>query len=385
MLLVSLPRPDVILLQLPPALPTMVACWLAARRHHARLVYDWHNFAYTLMGLTMGRGHQLVRLAEKYERYWGKKADGAFCVTKAMQEELNKNWKIKATVFYDRPPEFFRPATLKEKHELMLRLESTISEAMHPNDFAAKAMWKEGISNSTKEETLWTTKTMTTSSTSGIVLRPDRPAIVVTSTSWTPDEDFGLLLAAAQVYDAAAAKTNSKKTRATASTATASHPRLLIFVTGRGPQRAEFESRMRRLDLQYVAFRTVWLEPGDYPLLLGSADLGVSLHSSSSGLDLPMKVVDMFGAGLPVCALSYNCIHELVEQGKNGLLFSSAEELAVALQEALDGFSTDGGESGKKKSLLVKLRRGVAGSSMTRWHDSWTKTALPVIQGSRKT
>lgn len=143
-------------------------------------------------------------------------------------------------------------------------------------------------------------------------LRHDRPALVLTSTSWTPDEDFNILLEALTIYEQSA----RNKTL----------PKLLMLVTGKGPLKEEYMKKILKLEAEegweWVRCRSLWLEPDDYPTLLGmsssqvmliiiydfvgSADLGVCLHSSSSAMDLPMKVVDMFGCGLPVCALYFD-------------------------------------------------------------------------------
>ena len=167
----------------------------------------------------------------------------------------------------------------------------------------------------------------------------------------------------------------SIRTRAEATTKAAANntrqlPKLLVIITGKGPQKQYYLSQIAKLNsegkLSNVSIRTAWLSISDYASLLGSADLGVSLHTSSSGVDLPMKVVDMFGAGLPVVGWSkFEAWPELVTEGVNGRGFGSANELCDLLVELFR-------DMGVK---LSELREGAIIESKRKWDDEWDPVA----------
>ena len=86
----------------------------------------------------------------------------------------------------------------------------------------------------------------------------------------------------------------------------------------------------------------------------------------------------MFGSGLPVCALNYSCIGELVEPGETGLLFSTSEQLADCLAQLLRGFP------GAPSRLLCHLQREVAAKQQgLRWEENWEAVAWPVLDRRR--
>jgi beta-1,4-mannosyltransferase len=321
----KLPRPDLVVVQNPPAFPTVFVARMALKRRGVRFVIDWHNVGFTLLWLRLGRGHPLVRIARWLERRDGRRADANLCVSRGLAAFLESHFGVKrATVLYDRPAAVFAQMERPERERL--------------------------------RQALFTRLGVHTSAV----------GFVVCPTSWTEDEDFDLVIDAVGRLEA--------RIRGWESGAPGRRfPDLVILVTGDGARRAQFERRFAGLPARRVQLRTRWLEPEDYPKIVGSADLGLCLHRSSSGLDIPIKIADLFGAGVPVCALDYGaCLAERVRHGDNGLLFSTAPGLADMLFELFETFPAD-------QSSLDRLRTGARRSARPTWEQGWDKEARPVL------
>lgn len=89
-----------ILIQNPPAIPTIPICWFYSVIVSSKFIIDWHNYAHTLMALSLKDDHLLVKLAKVIETYFGLKANYNFCVSRAMKEDLQLKWGIKLVLFH---------------------------------------------------------------------------------------------------------------------------------------------------------------------------------------------------------------------------------------------------------------------------------------------
>jgi beta-1,4-mannosyltransferase len=92
---------------------------------------------------------------------------------------------FRAKVLYDRPPTHFQSLTLAKKHEIFMKLSQKYSEFLTKNSDDFKVS---GIA----ESTAFTQKT----NAGDVIYKADRPGLLISSTSWTPDEDFSILLKA---------------------------------------------------------------------------------------------------------------------------------------------------------------------------------------------
>jgi beta-1,4-mannosyltransferase len=172
---------DYILMQNPPCVPLLfvVALLKTLRLNKSELIIDWHNYGYSILRVNrVNRG--LVFIAKIYEMFFAKWGDHHLCVSRAMQVDLKYKFGIQGTphVLYDKATKKFRHVNdPKVVHKLCKR---------------AKLVNEEEESKT--ESTIFTEAKDRTASDAHY--REDRPVFLLSSTSYTPDEDFMILVKA---------------------------------------------------------------------------------------------------------------------------------------------------------------------------------------------
>lgn len=318
-----------VMLQNPPSLPVLFIIGMVKKfwAPQVQVVIDWHNLNWSILNLKyQNENHPVVKLMKFYEKYCSQHfADYNLTVTEALKKYLEKEFSLpgkKIKVLYDRPSDIFNP--LKSQDEL--------KSIMEKNKFLFEGTQYNQLT--------------------------DR--ILVTSTSFTADEDFTVLLNALKKLDL---KLSNSET---------SH-KVFMIVTGKGPLQSQFLKSVQSYSWKSVTIKNAWLPIEEYPNILKIADLGISLHYSSSGLDLPMKIVDLFGSGVPVITMNYPVINELVKEGVNGTIVEKNDD-AAEMSDLINNilFSSD-------QAKYLKIKEGALLESSRRWEDEWDMKLAPIM------
>lgn len=274
---------SIVIIQNPPSLPSHLVGFAISKMLGMKFIIDWHNFGFTLLGIKAdsGVGGGPIRwIAKFFELEIGKfLGDYHLVVSMAMSNFLTGKGFKNVTVLYDRP--------VRERFK-------AISDPMHKKVIRQNLFKKYfKILNFEKKINL-----------------------IISSTSWTEDENFNYLL---DSLIEIGSNNNDDQ--------------FAFLITGKGAGKGLFEKKIEELCLPpKIEVRCVWLSSEDYVNVLASSDLGICLHESSSGLDLPMKVVDMISVNLKIAALYYECLEELLDKERCSLgasmFFKNSKELS---------------------------------------------------------
>ena len=253
---------DLVLVQNPPAIPLLFLATIYCRIWHngrtnqkqhrrAQLVIDWHNVGYSMISL----GGPVRAIAKWYELTLAPWADAHLVVTQRMQEWLQQDLKLPqpVRVLHDSPPVMFRLRTLKEQHAV---LQKYVTPAITNVVSSSQSQWRNAeIDSSNLSDDANSSVTLFTESYDrGRRFRPraGRPALIVSSTSWTPDEDIQLLLDALQTVDQEISQNSSLQLR------------IVCAITGKGPLKDHYEQIISKMKLTNVLILTLWVSLSEY-------------------------------------------------------------------------------------------------------------------------
>jgi glycosyltransferase involved in cell wall biosynthesis len=129
-----------------------------------------------------------------------------------------------------------------------------------------------------------------------------------------------------------------------------SHPESELVLVGDGPRRAKVERKIKVLGLNDAVRLPGYIGHEDLPRFYRQADVfALSSRHESFG----MVLLEALSCGVPVVAPEIDWIPNIVDHGRDGLLWATREEFETYLERLLSDSDLRGefGESGRKRAV----------------------------------
>jgi beta-1,4-mannosyltransferase len=262
---------DLVITSVPPISPILPFCILAGVvNRRLKIVMDWHNLPSSILEFSSKQKSTVFRLFETWIPRFGIFLLGNrfinVAVTKSLADHIRGSGSSNCLVIKDRPLSFTEKASKYGIPSLSIDADARVFK-------------------------------------------------IVTSTSYSPEEPFDDILNALNIIDDASPR------------------EIALIVTGKSNngKEASLKKRYQAMSLKNSRLYQTWLDSREeYEDLLRTCDLGLSLHKSTSGLDFPMKIIDMKSVSLPVCSTLYQetCDNDYVD-----FTYSDATELAEIIKK----------------------------------------------------
>ena len=218
---------DLVLIQNPPCIPAAIASVILSYFYSTKILVDWHNLSFKMYDQkTINRTsyysttNMLIQITKLTEFLISHLCHCHICVSNAMQIWLQEVFYIHPIIVYDRPfSTIFNPdlgTNLVVKHDLLLKYKLTDNELfphiIHTTNEQQQTSSKlgrnlaeikafserTGIDIKSSDVTTCQTILKYNKNTNDchVYIRQDATHILISATSWTPDEDFTPLLTA---------------------------------------------------------------------------------------------------------------------------------------------------------------------------------------------
>lgn len=138
-------------------------------------------------------------------------------------------------------------------------------------------------------------------------------------------------------------------------------------------QNLKNQNNLLKLNLKYSSLHFVPINTDAYSNILSCCDVGILLNGSKYGFDYTPELTELIACKIPIIVGKGGCMTEVVENGKNGFIFQSKDQLFDILSQIFI-----------EKTVDLNLMKESSKNKNSDWDVEWKNFFDPLLEETMK-